>query len=88
MLNRKLKLIKAVNIKNEVLLCVSECRPQTYKASVGNMRCSRCPRGSMYDEETTERCKCELGLFRLKGDPIGPCNRPRKPLLVHSLKYI
>ncbi|KAK2850077.1 hypothetical protein Q7C36_008860 [Tachysurus vachellii] len=53
------------------------CRPGFYKASSGNMKCSKCPPHSYTHKEGAVHCSCEKNYFRADGDPVSmACTRP------------
>ncbi|XP_063069142.1 ephrin type-A receptor 3 isoform X2 [Engraulis encrasicolus] len=53
------------------------CRPGFYKASSGNLKCSKCPPHSYTHQEGSVHCSCEKNYFRHEGDPASmACTRP------------
>ncbi|XP_030643062.1 ephrin type-A receptor 3 [Chanos chanos] len=53
------------------------CRPGFYKASSGNLACSKCPPHSYAHQEGSVHCDCEKNYFRAEGDPASmACTRP------------
>ncbi|XP_016393837.1 ephrin type-A receptor 3-like [Sinocyclocheilus rhinocerous] len=53
------------------------CRPGFYKASSGNVKCSKCPPHSYTHQEEAVHCDCERTYFRAEEDPVSmACSRP------------
>ncbi|XDV30995.1 hypothetical protein PO909_033775, partial [Leuciscus waleckii] len=53
------------------------CRPGFYKASSGNVKCSKCPPHSYTHQEGSVHCGCEKNYFRAEEDPASmACSRP------------
>ncbi|KTG45777.1 hypothetical protein cypCar_00015896 [Cyprinus carpio] len=53
------------------------CRPGFYKASSGNVKCSKCPPHSYTHQEGATHCDCEKNYFRAEDDPVSmACSRP------------
>uniref|UniRef100_A0A672QJN5 receptor protein-tyrosine kinase n=1 Tax=Sinocyclocheilus grahami TaxID=75366 RepID=A0A672QJN5_SINGR len=53
------------------------CRPGFYKASSGNVKCSKCPPHSYTHQEEAVHCDCERNYFRAEEDPVSmACSRP------------
>ncbi|KAL0183745.1 hypothetical protein M9458_019441, partial [Cirrhinus mrigala] len=46
------------------------CRPGFYKASSGNVKCSKCPPHSYTHQEGAVHCACEKNYFRAEEDPV------------------
>uniref|UniRef100_A0A8C1I3M0 receptor protein-tyrosine kinase n=1 Tax=Cyprinus carpio carpio TaxID=630221 RepID=A0A8C1I3M0_CYPCA len=61
------------------------CRPGFYKASSGNVKCSKCPPHSYTHQEGATHCDCEKNYFRAEDDPVSmACSPPSSVTVIRK----
>ncbi|RXN20994.1 ephrin type-A receptor 3-like protein [Labeo rohita] len=69
--------VRSPAVKERQAAIDQACRPGFYKASSGNVKCSKCPPHSYTHQEGAVHCACEKNYFRAEEDPVSmACSRP------------